>query len=561
MKCPECESDQSDKANFCNECGCSLPVGRSKQEMTSPRAGAFRGKSAHDPQVSQGETVCAVDQSPCLVDTVIRAGACLSKTMDLDHFLEVVTAELVKSMAVEAAGILLYDDRVNDFYWRAVHDRKRVLAGDGSDRHFGVDRSAIDEAFLTGEPVLVGNGASISPSETDREADSEGLIQNALVVPLNTREKTTGVLLLANKKTRRFKDRDIRVSVSLAGVVAMAAENADFFEELLDSYKKVVGLERIKSKILNRLSHELNTPLAIMKASLRTMESKLGKRGIGGFEAAFERLNRQVQSLGRLELQVESIMNRGYAEEREIIAGLLESAASLIEIQAEQTPEIKSVASLVLSTLEEAFPAHHEQWKRIGIKEFVQSVLEHARGEAAEQGRRLTLEFDLDNGSEALIPDLVLHATIEGLVRNAVEATPDNGFVSVRGSRNGDFYVLTVEDSGFGIPEEDFGLVLDGFYQVQETEFYTSGRPYSFDAGGKGMDLFRIKMFSRIYGFGLYFRSRRCTHLIESLQECPGSFERCPPCNSLKDCIESGGTAFEVELPVAGKRTGNTAGV
>ena len=66
------------------------------------------------------------------------------------------------------------------------------------------------------------------------------------------------------------------------------------------------------------------------------------------------------------------------------------------------------------------------------------------------------------------------------------------------------------------------------------------------------MDLFRIKMFSKIYEFGLYFKSRRCRHLMESLRQCPGSVDRCPCCNSLADCIDSGGTVFKVELPLVG---------
>jgi signal transduction histidine kinase len=300
----------------------------------------------------------------------------------------------------------------------------------------------------------------------------------------------------------------------------------------------------------------LKTPLSVIKASLRQLETAFKERGIRDFDAAFARLFRQVENLGRLELQVNSIMKRGYAEEREMISGLLESAASLIEVQAEEKPEIGPVTSLLLKTLEDAFPANREQWGRIDIGKFGRSVLKHAREEMAQQGRTLNLTSDFDEGSEILIPDLVLHAFMEGLVRNAVEATPDHGIVSVRGRSNGHRYVFTVEDSGIGIPEEDWGLVFDGFYQVQETDNYTSGRPYAFDAGGKGMDLFRIKMFSRIYGFGVYFKSRRCRHLIESLKKCPGSFERCEYCTSPQDCMETGGTVFEVDLPV----TDNLAG-
>lgn len=536
MTCRECGFANPDHAKFCSGCGRAMTDLYSEFVPTNPF----------------GDPRCIPDRRPHHLDMLLRSSACINKTMDLDHFLDVAIAELVNSMEVEAVGILLYETSSSDFHWRAVHDPKGVLSRRDPEGQGGVHRKAIEEAIETGEPVLTGNGPFGSSSRTDATMGDEGSFRNALVVPLNTREKAAGALVLVNKKAGGFIDKDVRACLSLAGIVAMSAENEVFFDELLDSYKKVLGLDRIKSKILNRLSHELRTPLAIMKASLMTMESKLGKRGIAGFEAAFERLYRQIQNLGRLELQVESIMMRGYAEEREIISGLLESAAALIEVQAEQTPEIASVTSMMLTTLQEALPAHHEQWERIDVKEFGHSVFEYVLGEVEKQDRHVTLECDFRNGSAVLIPDLVLHGTLEGMIRNAVEATPDQGRVSIQGHLYRDLYTVTIEDTGIGIPEEDWGLVFDGFYQVQETEFYTTGRPYSFNAGGKGMDLFRIKMFSRIYGFGLYFKSRRCEHLTESQAQCPGKVDRCPSCKSLQDCANSSGTVFQVELPVAG---------
>jgi signal transduction histidine kinase len=557
---PKCETPQSAGARFCSECGSPLHLGNSQPDVID----SLEGASSRDPSKAlfsiSPYPVCPIHRSPCLLDMVLRSSTCLTQTMDVEQFLEVVTEELVKSMEVDAAGILLHDDRLNDFYWRDVRDPNHVLAGNAAESRLRIDRTALDQAFQSGEPLVVGDGTIRSAPQLEHEVHPETSLRNALIVPLNTREKTTGLLVLANKKTGPFKERDINVMVSLAGVVAMSLENADFFEELLGSYRKAVSLDRMKSKILHRLSHELKTPLAVMKASLRHVETGLKERGINNFDAAFTRLFRQVENLGRLEMQVNSIMKTGYAEEREMISGVLESAASLIEVQAEETPEIGRVASLLLKTLEDAFPPNREQWGRIDIGKFGESVIEHVRDEMAQQGRILKLTVKLDNGSEVLIPDLVLHATIGGLVRNAVEATPDSGMVSVQGRSKGDFYTLTVEDSGIGIPTEDWGLVFEGFYQLQETEDYTSGRPYGFNAGGKGMDLFRIKMFSKIYGFGLYFRSRRCKHLLESLKHCPGNVDRCPKCNSVHDCINSGGTVFEVELPLTARHSGDSVG-
>jgi signal transduction histidine kinase len=551
MRCPKCKADKPHKAKFCDECGGPLGPGVDK---------TIGLESGEELEV-KSEGLCVIPifhKSQALLEMICRIGPCLAKTMDLDHFLEVVTEEFVSRMELEAIGILLYDDNLNDFYWREIRDPKCFLREDASERLGKVDRIAIDRAFQTAEPVMVRYPDAGSPSRNYSDANGEPLICSELVVPLNTRDKTVGLLVLINTESTGFTKEDIGVSLAMAGILAMSIENADFFEELLNSYRKVLGLERIKSKIIHRLSNELKTPLAILKGSLKNLELRLTALGIRDFDSAFVRMNRQVENLEHLEMQVHSIMKTGGSEEREMLSRLLESAASLIELQAEQKPEIRPEAALILRILEEAFPAQNEQWRSIDIKEFTESVIEKVRGHMVQRGRRLTLSFDITQKAELLIPDLVLHSTIEGLIRNAVEATLDYGFVGVRGRINGDFYELIVEDCGIGIPTDDWGLVFDGFYQVQEIDDYTSGRPYSFNAGGKGMDLFRIKMFSKIYGFGLYFQSRRCRHLIESLRECPGSVDRCPYCKSFQDCLDTGGTIFEVDLPLSGRHVGNS---
>lgn len=150
------------------------------------------------------------------------------------------------------------------------------------------------------------------------------------------------------------------------------------------------------------------------------------------------------------------------------------------------------------------------------------------------------------------MPPEVLRTIVEGLVRNAVEATPDRGTVIVRGYGNDHGYRLTVSDSGVGIPDADKEFIFEGFYPVQETDLYSSGRPYSFNAGGQGIDLLRIKMFSEMHGFGLSFDSRRCGHLLQTGSQCPGDVSKCSGCTSPEDCVKSGRAEFTVDLQIVG---------
>ncbi len=485
------------------------------------------------------------------LEMIYRSSMALATTMDLDHLLEVVIGELRSAMDVEAAGVLLYDERQGDLYWREVQDDKGLLDPKTADMRLPLDKSISGQVFQTGESVLL-NDPTNNPKFFSPFVSRTGFqFRNEILVPLHTREKTIGVLVTINKREGQFSEDDLQLLQSLAGVVAMAVENSTFFQEMLDAFRELEDLNLVKSKILNHLSHELRTPLAIIRGSLVNMRKKLNDMGIEDFERSLERMERHIQSLNRLEAQVESIMMTGYAWERRYISGFLDAALDLMEVQTEYTPEIQRATSIIATWLEKTFPTRRDELERIKIKDFGDKVLELIKGKAQEMDRKVRLDFRLNNTAELLIPSHVLQAVIEGLVRNAIEATPDHGLVKVTGVLQGDRYILTVKDTGIGIPEKDQERVFQGFYPVQDTESYASKRPYSFNAGGKGIDLLRISMFSELYDFRLSFTSSRCSYIKEAGDSWTGDAGFCEECKGLRECPNGGGSEFVVDFPLA----------
>ncbi|MBI4965724.1 MAG: GAF domain-containing protein [Desulfomonile tiedjei] len=484
------------------------------------------------------------------LEMIYRSSMALAATMDLDHLLSVVVSELRSAMDTDAAGVLLYDEHRGDLYWREVQDDRGLIPARTSELRLPLDASISGQVFQTGEPALLNNPASnpqfFKPFETRTGFD----IRNEIIVPLHTREKTLGVLVVINKSEGQFSEEDVHILSSLAGVVALAVENATFFEELMKSYRELEELNRAKTKVLNHLSHELRTPLAIIRGTIATMQKKLAEMGTKDFDRPIERMNRHVLSLNRLENQVESIIRTGYSWEKRMITGFLQAALDLMEVQTEYTPEIRRATSLLHKWLEKTFPTRRDELERINVRSFGDMVIDYIRSKMKQEKRTLKLDFDLAD-AELLIPNQVLVAIVEGLVRNAIEATPDHGTVSVTGLVKGDRYILRVKDTGIGIPEDAKEFIFEGFYPVQETEDYASRRPYSFNAGGKGMDLLRIRMFSELYGFRLSFTSQRCPLLVGSDGQPPRSVEFCQECQAPEECANNGGSEFVVDFPLA----------
>lgn len=484
------------------------------------------------------------------LEMLYRSSMALATTMDLDHLLEVLMRELRTALDAEVAGVLLYDERRGDLYWEEVQDDEGIIDAKSTELRIPLDRSISGQVLQTGEPALV-NNPSDNPLFFKPFEERAGLaIRNEIIVPLHTREKTIGCLVTINKRQGQFTQDDVQILSSLAGVVAMAVENHMFFEEMLKSYRELEDLNRVKSKILNHLSHELRTPLAIIRGTLTTMERRLKDRGMNDFDRAVNRMKRHVGGLNRLESQVESIMRTGYSWERRQIAGFLQAALDLMEVQTEYTPEIRHAASVIHKWLEKTFPTRHDELERINVKAFGDDVYTYVRSRAEDEHRKVDLSFDLDE-AQLLIPGHVLQAVMEGVVRNAIEAVPDGGQVRVTGRNIGDRYVLRVKDTGIGIPESEKDRIFEGFYPIQNTEDYASKRPYSFNAGGKGIDLLRIRMFSELYRFKVSCTTRRCPHLIDGQSQFPGNVEYCEYCLHANECADSGGSEFVVDFPLA----------
>ena len=147
-----------------------------------------------------------------------------------------------------------------------------------------------------------------------------------------------------------------------------------------------------------------------------------------------------------------------------------------------------------------------------------------------------------------MIPPEVLTKIVEGLIRNAVENTPDEGRieVTVRNAEEGP--EVEVKDFGIGITKENQRLLFENYFPSYETMQYASRAPYDFNAGGKGFDLLRMKIFSERYHFKLRIISHRCGYIPHDHDLCPGKIANCAYCRTDQDCIHSGGTTVIVQF-------------
>jgi CheY-like chemotaxis protein len=104
----------------------------------------------------------------------------------------------------------------------------------------------------------------------------------------------------------------------------------------------------------------------------------------------------------------------------------------------------------------------------------------------------LELTFELEPNLPRVEGDMYhIQQAIECLVENAIKFTPEGGVVETRAYSEDDQVILTVEDTGIGIEEEEFHQIFDRFYQVDGS----STRRY----GGIGLGLSVTKAVAEKY--------------------------------------------------------------
>ena len=301
-----------------------------------------------------------------------------------------------------------------------------------------------------------------------------------------------------NREIVYLRNDGQKVDLSVAGAFLEVDECTPGTQNAMVVFRDVTAfksLERVKRKAVDHLSHELKTPLAIIAASVE----QLGREDLPKQkrEGNLTRVKRNLARLTAIQEAVEEIL----------------------------TPV-------------QVFPA------LIDAPSFFKEVLNEIRGKASH--RLVTFTTRIEPIQTQVLDPAILRMVVDTLVKNAVENTPDGGEILISFGKTPAGLLLEVEDFGIGIPVSDLEFIFEGFHHTQETDEYSSKKPFDFNAGGKGLELLRLKILAEEGLFKISFRSRRCEYVPAGGDCCSGLISSCPHVDETQLCRDSGGTAFSV---------------
>ncbi|RLB40233.1 MAG: histidine kinase [Deltaproteobacteria bacterium] len=481
-------------------------------------------------------------------EALLRISLSLHEYPDLDELLDFISNEVKRLMGAEGALVNLLDEEKNEFFFKAAAHDDEAAERRIKEIRFPANKGVSGRVIRTGRPVMI--------EDVSKDPDFYRVIdtlagfttKSLLAVPLRSKERIIGVLLAMNKKVGMFDQMDMELMSMIGSTAALSIENARFSAEIREAYKELSSLNRAKDKVINRLSHELKTPLSVLSASLSILEKRLSALPEESWKSTIERAKRNLDRILEIQYQVEDIMRERRFEAHRLISLLLEEVADELEaLVAEEVGEGKIVAK-IRERIDEIFGAKEYRPESLNLGSETATILDNIKPQMSHRDVQIVTELDT-SAPLIFVPKEVLEKVVVGLVKNAVENTPDQGKIEVFVQKRGKGAELVVKDYGVGITEENQRRIFEGFFMTQDTLDYSSKRPFDFNAGGKGADLLRMKIFSERYGFEISMNSSRCKFIPEDTDKCPGKITECDFCENPEECYGSGGTTFRIYFP------------
>jgi len=347
---------------------------------------------------------------------------------DLSTALNAATQRIAESLGADKVDALLFDPATDSLVALGTSDTPM-----GRQQHaLGLNRLPVAQdgravmTFQSGIPFR-DNHVDQDPYELDGIKHALG-VRSHLLAPLVVGEERRGVLLACSAQPNAFADSDLPGFVAIAHWVGTVAQKAELAEAMAAQQRQVEA-ERLRRQLLAGVSHELLTPVAIIKGHADTLHSRAIRHHDDLAEAALLAINDEVDRLQR------------------IIANLLD-AARVGSGQLEVTLVPVDLHAIITR----------------GVQRF--------------QGRtaRHQLVFDVPDALPAVLGDReYLTSVLYNLLTNAIKYAPRGGTITVRAQVQDAMVACVVADEGRGIAPEQLARIFEPYYRVPQSGAQADG--------------------------------------------------------------------------------------
>lgn len=236
--------------------------------------------------------------------------------------------------------------------------------------------------------------------------------------------------------------QQIWMEVSGSRLEMAEEDNSPWYLLVFHNITRLKDLERMRQQFVANASHELKTPVSVIKGYAETLVTDHGEMEIEDRGRFLDVIQRHSE---RLSLLINDLLSLSRLESDEL----------------------------------------QLDWSRSDIYNWIREAYFEIKQNLQQKGRDLVLELPESGEARARFDALKLRQAIDNLVENASKYTPDNGAIRLGAWKQGDSVEIWVKDAGPGVPEKDVDKIFERFYRVDKGR--SRGR------GGTGLGLSIVK--------------------------------------------------------------------
>ncbi len=400
----------------------------------------------HDPAGAPAVTTVAEADELAALREIVQLG---STAPTWDELMQLIVDRSTVAMHAEVCSLYLVDRDLGGL---------TLAATNGVDRqHVGVARLRIGEGITGIAAAERGPVVSTDLPNDPRCAWIRGVdherFTSILAVPLMVGERVIGVLNVKTEARRDFPPSEVRRLMTIASLLAGVVERRRLHLETEAQLDAVRSIDQARAELIAVVTHQLRTPLAVVRAYLDLLAERAGGVGGGGNDAEVREWH--AAATGQV------------AHLDELVSTILDTvrADRLLAIEVEPF----AVGAVIDEVLTRLAP-----------------LLRRHRLERYEEGDRLAL------GDPARLVQV-----LELLLENAAKYAPDGASVVVADWTEQNEVRVAVGDDGAGIPPELRESVFEPFVRLDD-----GGRP------GAGIGLFAARRLTTAMGGRLWIEDK-----------------------------------------------------
>ncbi len=342
----------------------------------------------------------------------------ITQARDLDQVLHTALVQTLDALHVDTGWIVPFEELD-----RRSAPRNVLVAGSTPITTDPELQQAPLLAWLKGRILDTGEAVRVFTDELPRRWVRHEAFCSIAAVPLFAQGHVCGMLVvvgLLDHEPRPIHAPQMQLLSAIGHQVSIAIENVRLSAEVTE-IEMLRELDRMRSELIASFSHDLRTPLGLIKMACTTLQREDVSLAPDVVKDLLTDIETQTDRLARL---VDSTLDLGQLESGKLtLRRVAFDVPQLLQRLADQT--------------ERAHPSH-----TVRLELNTEAALAWGDPERVEQ-------------------------VIYNLIDNAVKYSPDADRITARVARRGHCIAVSIQDLGIGIPEEERELIFERFYRVR----------------------------------------------------------------------------------------------